>query len=345
MMTDIKLRWVHRFRDRHGKVRYYFRRDGKRVALPGLPGSREFMAAYDRALIGDKPPVAADRTVAGTMTALAVEWYDSARFKALSPAGQTNYRRIVERFLTDHGHRKVADMEGRHVARILDQRADTPTAANRLLSILRLMMRHAIKRGWRDDDPTRDVERVRHKSEGFPTWTEEDITMFEDRWPLGTRARLALALLLYTGQRRGDVIRMGRQHVRNNAIEVVQAKTGTRLAIPIHPHLSAAIDGMPGDNLTFLVTQAGAPFASGNAFYNWFQDCADKAGIEKGKSPHGLRKAAARRLAEAGCTPHEIMSITGHATLAEVERYTRAANKEGLARSAIARIGGEPNAR
>jgi integrase len=340
-MTYLKLAHVHRFRDRHGKVRHYFRRNGKRTPLPGVPGSAAFMAAYHAALAGEPAPIGADRAAPGTMAALAADWFASAEFRALSPAGQRNYRRIVDRFLAAHGHRLVADMESRNVRKLLDERAATPSAANRLLSILRLMMRHAVERGWREDDPTREVRRLRHKVAGHPTWTEEDIAAFEAHWPLGTRARLSMALLLFTGQRRSDAIRLGWQHVRGGAIDVIQGKTGARLAIPIHQQLRAALDAMPAGHLTFLVTEAGAPFASGNAFYNWFIACARAAGVTK--SPHGLRKAAARRLAEAGCTPHQIAAITGHRTLAEVERYTRAANQEEMAKVAIGRIGPKPN--
>lgn len=339
-MTNIKLRHIHRFRDRHGKTRHYFRKPGHpRVALPGLPGSAAFMDAYKAALASEPMPIGATRTAPGSMAALVASWYGSADFRGLSPASQINYRRILTAFLNDHGGKLVTDLEGRHVRALLDAKAETPAAANRLLSLLKLLMRHAIERAWRVDDPTLYVRRLRYKSDGFATWSEEDIGRFEARWALGTRARLALALLLYTGQRRGDVIPMGRQHMRGNAIDVRQNKTGERLTIPVHPALRAAIDAHPAGQLTFLVTQTGKPFASGNAFYNWFIDCARKAGIAPGLSPHGLRKAAARRLAEAGCTPHQIASVTGHATLKEIERYTKAANQEELAKVAMSRIG------
>ncbi len=342
-MTRLKLKHIHRFQDRHGHIRHYFRRSGHpRVALPGQPGSSEFMAAYQSCVAGKPLPIGASKTAPGSMSALVVSWYASAAFKGLSPASQTNYRRIVEAFLADNGDKPVAALEGRHIRGMMDAKAETPAAANRLLSILRLLMRHAVDRAWRPDDPTLYVRRIRYKSDGFATWSEADIELFEARWSLGSRARLAMALLLYTGQRRSDVIRMGRQHLRGGAIDVKQDKTGERLTIPVHPTLREAIDACPSDHLTFLMTETGKPFASGNAFYNWFIDCARKAGIAPGLSPHGLRKAAARRLAEAGCTPHQIASVTGHATLKEIERYTKAANQEEWAKVAMSRIGNRP---
>lgn len=342
-MTSLKLPFIQRFVDRHGRVRHYFRRPGHdRVSLPGAPGSAEFMAAYHACLEGSRPPIGAARTTPGTMTALAVSWYGSSEFSGLAPSSQATYRRIVEAFLAAHGDRLVADLQGRHVRALLDSKASTPAAANRLRSILQLLMRHAVERGWRDDDPTLHVRKLRYEKKPFPAWTEDDIAKFEAHFPLGTRARLALALLLYTGQRRSDVIRMGRQHIRAGMIDVKQEKTKTRLAIPMHRELVAALDACPADNMTFLITEQGRPFASGNAFYNWFVECTRAAGIE-GLSPHGLRKSIGRRLAEAGCTPHQIAAITGHQTMSEVERYTKSASQETMARTAMGLIGPEPN--
>jgi integrase len=143
-------------------------------------------------------------------------------------------------------------------------------------------------------------------------------------------------MLLYTGQRRSDVVRMGRQHVKDGAIEVRQVKTKARLLIPLHAELAMLVRGET-DRLTFLVTQAGVPFTA-NGFYNHFTAWAQEAGLPAGLSPHGLRKAAARRLAEAGCTAHQIASVTGHKTLSEVQRYTVAAEQADLAKAAMTRL-------
>jgi integrase len=179
-------------------------------------------------------------------------------------------------------------------------------------------------------------------SKGFHCWTDEEIAQFEARHPIGSKPRLAFALLLYTGQRRGDVIKMGRQHIKDGVLTITQEKTGTTVAVPVHPQLRAAIDASAGinTNLTFIVTERGRPFP-GHSFTAWFRKHCDDAGLPKRCVVHGLRKAAARRLAEAGCTVHEIAAITGHVTLREVERYTKAVDRERLARSAMARLGNE----
>lgn len=341
-MTRIKLAFIHRFTDRHGKVRHYFRRPGyKQVPLPGLPGSVEFMAAYQAALAGETAPlleIGADRTKPRSVSALAVLYYRSAEFQQLAPVTQATYRNIIERFRADHGDKPVAVLERRHVRGMVAAKAATPAAANGLFKMLRILLRLALDEGWRQDDPTYGVRRVKVRSDGFRSWTEEDIAAFEARWPSGTRERLALELLLYTAQRKGDVVRMGRQHVRSGAIEVRQGKTGARLSIPIHSVLQAELATLPADQLGFLVTRDGVPFTSAG-FGNWFADAVREAGLPKGCSAHGLRKAAARRLAEAGCTAHQIMAITGHWTLKEVTTYTRAADQRTMAEAAISSIG------
>jgi integrase len=174
------------------------------------------------------------------------------------------------------------------------------------------------------------------KSDGFRTWSEGDIAAFEAHYPIGSKPRLALALLLHTAQRRADVVRMGRQHIRDGVLSVRQQKTGTVLAIPVTPALAAALDATPSEHLTFLVTDRGQSFEP-TAFTKWFRRCCDAAGLPKACSAHGLRKAACRRLAEAGCSANEIGSISGHTSLREIERYTRAADRARMARHAVAR--------
>ena len=173
------------------------------------------------------------------------------------------------------------------------------------------------------------------KGDGHHTWTEEEIAQFEAYYPIGSRERLAFALGLYTGQRRGDVIRMGRQHIRNGLLHVQQQKTRAPLAIPIHPELAEVLVAAPDNQLAFLVTRLGGTF-KGQAFTQWFTEACREAGLVE-CTFHGLRKAACRRLAEAGCTVHEIAAISGHKTLKEIERYTRAVDQERLARKAMER--------
>lgn len=340
MMANVKIRYVHRYM-KDGKEYIYFRRGDVRIPLPGPMLSKAFNAAYAAALEQRPQPIGAGKVVAGSMGALAAAWYASTGFTNLKPPSQRTYRAHLESLLVEFKDDAVADVQARHLLTILDKKgAKTPAAANALRNVLRQILQFAFERGWRNDNPMRDVRRVRYTKTPIRTWSEDDIAQFEARWPSGTRARLALYLMLFTGQRRSDVIRMGPQHVRGNTIMVKQQKTGTLLALPLHHALRAELP--QAKHLAFLMTELGAPFASPTAFYNWFVDCAAKAELPKGLSPHGLRKATVVRLLEAGATPHQVMSITGHKSLAEVERYAAEVNQRRLAAAAVVKLDRPP---
>jgi integrase len=340
-------KYVHGFIDRHGKPRFYFRRRGfKKVALPGLPWSPEFMAAYEAALAGQPYEVGSARTRPGTIRAVALSYFDSVAFRSLKPITQSTYRNIISRFCEEadkegrnHGDKAAATLKREHVVKLMAARAMKPESANGLRKALRAMMKHAVEIGLRADDPTRDVKAIRVKSDGYHSWTDAEIAQFEERHPKGSRGCLAFALLLHTGQRRSDVVRMGRQHIRDEMLHVRQAKTGAELAIPVHPALGAIIADTPTDHLTFLTTAFGRPFTAAG-FGNWFREQCNAAGLSH-CSAHGLRKAAARRLAEAGCTEHEIAAITGHASLREIARYTKGADQKRLAIAAMKKVKAE----
>jgi integrase len=345
-MPIVRLKHVHNFRDRHGRQRAYLRLPGmKTTPLPGAPGSPEFMAAYNAAVAAAVPKAGAgERVIPGSLDALAISYYDSPAFTGLRESTQAAYRRLVEELRTGYGSRPVIRVEPRHIEAMMAQKSEHPTAANHRLRLLRALMAHAVKIRMISTNPCLGIRKVPYRTEGYHTWTEDEISAFEAKHRSGSRERLAFALLLYTGQRRSDVVRMGRQHIRDivlkgrrtEAMEVVQVKTGKRLLLPIHAALAAEIDRTPRDRLTFLLTEAGAPF-SPRGFYNLFADWAREAGLPPGRSPHGLRKAAGRRLAEAGATAHQIMSVLG-VTLQTAEIYTRAAEQAGMAVAAFARL-------
>lgn len=354
-MATVKLAYVDRFRDAHGIWRYYFRRSrgSKRIPLPGHPGESEFMRAYELACAeyGQRISSRSPAIIAGSFDALAAAYYGSAGFLILSPNTRTTYRGIIDRFLSAeakdgrrYGALRVAGMQSRNVRIIIDDKfkSSGPWAANNLLKVLRGMLTFAVDRGWCEDNPTKNIKPLKAHTDGFAAWSEEHIAQFENYHASGTRARLALALLLYTAQRRGDVVEMGRQHVGKGAkgkptIRVRQNKTKAKLAIPMHHKLCAEIAAHgAADNLTFLLNRWGRPFTAAG-FGNWFREMCDEAGL-RGLSAHGLRKAAARRLADAGCSPHQIMAITGHKTLAEVARYTWSVDQERMANEAMDRI-------
>lgn len=336
-MVQIKLPYIQRLKDRHGILRHYFRRPGRpRVTLPGEPGSSEFMEAYQQALQGERQ-VQTVRFQPGSIGALIAAYYTSPAWAQLKPQTQRNYRRVLDGFRETYGTGTVNNLSSAHLVKVLDRFADRPEAARHVLKTLRNVFRFALSRGLARHNPTIGVQIQARKSSGYRAWTDADIEAFEAHWPSGSKARLALYLLLYTGQRRSDVVRMGRQHIRGGSLSITQQKTGVQLQIPVHPTLKAELDLLPRENLTFLMTEWGKPY-TGPGFSNWFVDRARMAGLPDHSSPHGLRKAASRRLAEAGASTFEIAAITGHASLKEVERYTKSASQKHLAVAAMARI-------
>ena len=331
-----RLRYVQAFVDRDtGAVFRYFRRPGyPRVRLPGLPGSAEFNRAYEAALEGPKLAVGVGRSKPGSLSVAIAGYYTSLEFRSLAAGTQTARRAILERFRAAHGDKPIVLLPPKFIAHVLSTMK--PFAARNWLKAIRHLMQFCVAQEMCATDPTQGIKLPRAKSDGIHSWTEGEISMFEAHHAIGTRPRLALALLLYTGQRRGDVLRMGRQHIRDGVITVRQDKTGTTLVIPVHTDLRVILDATPGEHLTFIVGQRGNPVTP-NAFSKWFRDQCDAAGLSEACSAHGLRKAACRRLAEAGCSANEIAAISGHASLREVERYTRAVDQERMARNAMAR--------
>lgn len=330
-MAMLQIDYVHAYKDRHGKPRLYFRRRGfKKVALRGPVGSAEFNEDYAAALQMEPAgkSVGAGLTKPWSISDLIVQYYGCMNFSQLRPSTQENYRRILDRFRKDHGDKMVRGLERKHIHAMMDAKRTTPGAAYSFLKRIKTLFDFAIERGFRTDNPALHVKGPKLK--GWRSLTETDIDQYLAHWPAGSVQRRAMVVLVYTGQRRSDAVRMGLQHVRNGRISVTQEKTGTRLWIPIHAKLQAEIDLMPAGQMMFITGLGGNPVVS-ESFGNMFGDWCEAAGLPHDSSPHGVRKAAGRRLAEAGATAKQIMSILGHKSLSEAEKYCRDAEQIGLA--------------
>ena len=350
-MTKPKLKYVDAFQDRHGKTHYRFRRAGQKTALPDDPNSKEFRAAYEACLNPAKAPPPTAETLKptkggpGSFDALIALYYTTAGYKDLAQVTKDGYRPWLERFRNERGHLKVRGFERQHATGLLDELAGKPGAQKSMRRMLNILLNLAVEHKWVAGNCLAGVRRSKVKRESFwRCWTEEDIKAYEDRWPSGSKERLAFALYLYTGQRRTDVVKWGRQHIRNGVLHHSTSKSNetTKLEIPIHDALKAELDQVPKTQMHLLLTQYGEPF-SVKSFGNWLSDKAKKAGITEQASAHGLRKACCRRLAEAGCTPHQIMAITGHKNLAEVVTYTKAVEQKRMAVEAISKLDKVPN--
>ena len=275
------------------------------------------------------------RTKAGSFNALVVSYYRSPEFRGLKPSTQAVRRNIVERFRAVHGDKPLKGLGRAHIQQIIGDKAATPEAANNLLKVLRVMLAYAVSLDMITSNPAASVKKYRNRGDGFHRWSEEEIAQFRARHALGSRARLALELLLHIGQRRGDVVRMGWQHmVSSDEIEVRrQEKTGASVVIAMHPELLEALVMVPRTNMTFLMTEKGAPFTAAG-FGGWFRDRCDDAGLPQ-CSAHGLRKSHAVRRADSGCSTEQIMASGGWKSPSEVARYTRGADQRRLARQAL----------
>lgn len=248
-------------------------------------------------------------------------------------------RGILENFCEKDGDKPYKDLEARHIRKRRDALTHTPETANGMIKALRQVFTYAIANDLATRNPAKDVPYLKSTGDGFHSWSIAEVEQFENRHAVGTMARLALALLLYTGQRRSDVVLFGPGHVHDGWLKFTQVKNQLRkpisLEIPIRQELQRVIDASPCGDLTFLVTEFKRPFTS-NGFGNWFRKRCDEADLPH-CSAHGLRKAAASRLAENGSGENEIMAITGHQTSKEVTRYTKAARQRVLAEKAFAR--------
>jgi integrase len=327
----LKLKYVNEYRDRTGKLRRYFRRGATRGALPGDIGSDEFMAAYQALLSGETLAKTSAKT-AGSLGLLITEYYGSRPFLNLKPSSRQIYRYVLEPLAKAHGHRTALITHKQAAKLIADIGATKPGMANLTKSVLQKLMKYAIKAGWRDDNPIIGIEPFKRGT--HHTWTEGELKTFETRWPLGTRQRLAYALLLYTGQRVGDVAKMKRADIVDGELHVIQDKTGAELYLPIVTELERAMRACPAKGLSLIGTETGKPMSRA-AVSHLMRDAIKAAGLPAKCVSHGLRKAAMRRLAEDGKTEKQIAAVSGHKTLREVERCTAAADQRRLAQDAL----------
>ncbi|MBV6633860.1 MAG: tyrosine-type recombinase/integrase [Alphaproteobacteria bacterium] len=331
-MGKIGIKYVSFEPDRHGNDRYYFRKRGQnRIRLPA-PGDPDFAREYQRCLDGQGGRE--QGVVKGSLGWLIREYYQSAAWAALGDATKKQRTRFYNEIPGKENPIKL--LKPRHIRRWRDERSATPSMGNAMLKALSVLFDWACEQDYLEHNPAKSVKRFSAKTDGFHSWTPAERAQFERHWPSGSRERLAYALLYYLAARRGDVVRMGRQHVKNGRIDYKQHKTKQRVSVPIHPALQHELDQVPADRLTFLVTQSGKAFSDAG-FGNYFRAVCDAAGLNH-CSAHGLRKSMSDTIAEAGGTDHEVMSVTGHQTIAEVQRYTKAARRDRIANSAMDKI-------
>ena len=332
-MTSFRLSYVHQFPDRHGKIRRYFRRSGfPRVALPGRPGSAEFMAAFNAAMQGAAvlPP---SRYGNGTIGALWTDYCRSAAYANLSASSKRIYRQIISPILEHHGHRSVSGMKREHARQIVESVGLTAPQWRTSRFPCFACCFHS---QWTVAGVLTIPAAVSSDTRGgeFRSWTDEELTRYEKRWPLGTRERLTYDLLLFTTQRGGDAVNIKRSDIVAGILHLTQQKTGTKLLIPIHPALERSIRAASSNGIFVLSDTAGRPIQR-RTLTGIVRRAAKSAGLPADCVAHGLRKSGMRLLAENGASENQLAAVSGHKSMAEVQRYTKAADQAGLARAAM----------
>ena len=341
--------YLRRQRTRHGKFVWYVRKGmGPRVRLRADYGTPEFDAEYRAAVDGGSPrPHRSVKTAAGTLAWLWERYRETAAWGSLSPVTRRARENIMAKVLKASGHVPCGRIKRRDIIAGRDSRASTPSQARHFLDIMRSMFR------WATDalpdhvkvDPTIGVKNPRDKKgTGFPVWTEADIDAYQARWPVGTRERVWLDVLLYTGLRRGDAVALGRQHVRNGVATLRTEKSQGKVTVtlPILPVLALTLAAGPCAVLAFICGANGKPLVK-ESFGNLFREACNAAGVF-GKSAHGVRKAGATRAADNGATVHELEAIFGWSGGGMAALYTRTADRKRASQRAMtmmARTGGE----
>ena len=352
-MTLENLKYIKRYRDRHGKVRYYFRKRGvPSITLPGTPLSREFMETYFKAAAlpsrspGPEKKKAPKRDKTGSLEWALTRWYGSSKFQSLEPRTRLHYRQMMERELADYLDLPVTEVEPIVVQSWIDDMSDRPGAAKSFLKRLKTFFRFCAAPTSKilTSNPAQFVEGPSYEKKGFTAWDEADAAAFEAYWPLNSKQRLAYALMSYLGQRVSDAAVLGAAHeIPGGMIRVVQAKirAGKKrvtVDIPIHPELRRTIAANKASAKTpYLQTDYGTGYSI-KGLGNYMSDWAKEAGLSEGKSSHGLRKLAGSRLAEAGCSEKEIMAVLGLSSIKEAALYTAAANQKKMAKEAMKKV-------
>jgi integrase len=343
-MAIMRLKYVHSFVDKTGRTRFYFRHRGKQWPLPDQPGSAEFGARYDELR---REHIASQRSAnvafgPNTLGFVIEKFLASEDFTSKANNTRRQYRQVLDRLKGICGRALIVDLREEHVREIRSKFLPSTCTADQsvmLLSMLWLFAKEhlAMRLG---PNPTTDVRKLHHCKSGHEPWPDDVIARFEAEARPKPNAQLALLLFLYTGQRKGDIAAMRWNQYDGQGITVRQEKTGEPLWIPCHSKLKAALDNAERRSDFILTTHIGSRYSTG-ALGHMINDAT--AAIGAGQyTAHGLRANAAMALAEAGCTLHQVMAITGHRTSKMALHYTRRAEQKQLAQEAIDKLENAP---
>jgi integrase len=328
---------LHRELTRHGRAVWYVRvGKGPRIRLRALYGTPEFKAEYDAAVAG--APLERTGPANGTLLWLLERYRETTAWRDLSSATRRQRENIFKHVMDGAGREPFKAISRRSIVAGRDRRKDTPAQARNFLDAMRGLYRWALEADHVKIDPTAGVKNpARKKGQGFPKWTELEVEQYEQHWPRGTRQRVWLDVLLYTGLRRGDAVILGRQHVRDNVATLQTEKSGERVTVtlPLLEPLRRTLEAGPVGELAFICGANGKPLTK-ESFGNMFSEAARAAGVNK--SAHGLRKIGATRAADNGATVSELEAIFGWSGGGMASLYTREADRARLAKGAMSKL-------
>ena len=338
---------LHAEKDFRGNSIWTYREGhGPRIRIHEAFGTQAFEEAYYKARLTyghADAPVAAEAAKPGlsptnqaSLAWLIDQFLRSPGQRRMAEGTQKQRRNVLGRIAKKNGGVAFRDIDEDTIRKLREKIEETGklTAANAAVDHLRLAFDWAVEQKLVTRNPCLGVKRVKFKGGTNHVWTEAEVARFEEAYPLGTRERLAYALLLFTGQRGVDVVRMGRQHIHDGWLSGLKAqKTDKDINVPVLPLLQEALDHGPTGDLVFLIDpKTGAPFNVGR-FGRWFRAACDKAGVPE-CTPHGLRHVGATRLAAAGAKYQTLQAIYGW-NLQTAIRYTQTAEHNASAKAEI----------
>lgn len=352
---------VSAMRDRHGRLRWRWRKGSKQVYLAGEPHTEAFDASYRAAIAGlpqpVKPPPNRPAEVVRISTAAMPESFraawriytsNSPDWKALKDVSRAKQSAIAEEFLSEKVSEEallvwadvpVEDLKRRHIKKILADMAKTPFAAKHRLTVIRKMIEAALDEEWIEADPTHKIKYRPDRIKGWRSWTDEERAKFEKRWPVGTTPRLIYEIAFWLGNRRGDIATLrwdqrgtwrdplGETH---DVFRIAQQKGGKEMILPITKLLADVLEATPRIGATIVVTQYSKPFSE-KSLTGRMADWTRSAKMPKGCTLHGLRKTLGRTLAESDATTRQLMEVLGHDDIEHAELYSREASQARLA--------------
>ena len=339
-MPRQKFPFLIRQRTRHGTLVCYVRkRTGLCVRLRAEFGSPEFVAQYFAALSGEAPLVAA-KSSKGSLSWLIDRYQQSSAWVSLSPATQRQRELIFKQVIAAAGKEQFTDITSKVIRSGRESRKDTPFTANNFLKAMRKLFEWAKEAEYVLHNPAADVAFLSQKTEGHTPWSIEDVHHYEAHWPKGTRERVWLHVLLYTGMRLGDACKVGWQHVKDGWVTMRAEKTdktsGVILEVAVSPVLMETLKAGPTGDLAWISNAYGRPFVK-EAFGNAFRRACLDAKI-KDRSAHGLRKTLAAHAAQGGASEEEMKSLFGWMTNRMSQVYTRSANRRKMSSQAVSKM-------